>query len=215
MKLFLCALAWCLALPTFAHADCASDVNTAFRKLREAKAFRMSTKIVNPQGNMRMTVEYMPPDRMHQRIRLDNSAAEMEMIVIGAKAWSNQGQGWAELPEKFAGAVADQVKGTLVGMTNPSTAYTCGGEKDIDGKRMATFTAQLPAAEATVQGKVVKTEGPPNMQTVYIDVASGLPARNVVEDGKDRNMKLFDGSFEVSDEIKIEEPSVEPAPAKP
>src|SRR3546814_7937662 len=39
----------------------------------------------------------------------------MQMILVGGKAWSNQGNaGWAEVPEKFATTIAKQMKDTVV-----------------------------------------------------------------------------------------------------
>lgn len=216
MRVYAIALAFITVAALPAHADCTSDVGAAFQKLRSSKAFRMETKIVNAQGRLKMKVDYNPPDKMYQRVSLDDSEAQMELIVIGGKAWSNQGQGWAELPEKFAGSVAGQVQSTLSGLENGDAKYACAGEEDLEGKKVALYRADLQANEATsLAGKSVKTNEPPNVQTVYIDVATGLPARNVVVDGKDPAKRLFDGWFKVSDEFTVAPPLVPEAKPKP
>ena len=50
-----------------ATADCTSEVNDAFAKLRKSAAFRMETKITNPQGTLTISHDYVLPDRMHRR----------------------------------------------------------------------------------------------------------------------------------------------------
>ena len=49
-------------------------------------------------------------------------------------------------------------------------------------------------------------EAAPNVQTVYIDKATGLPARNVVTPENDDKKRLFDGTFSLRDDLKIEPP---------
>ena len=122
--------------------DCTSAVTAAFEKLRTSKAFRMETKITNAQGRLNLTVDFMPPDRMHQKVRLDDQAQEMELIVIGEKAWSNQGQGWVALPENFSTEVAKQVKATMAGATKTEAKYDCGVEEAIEGRPAVAYVAE-------------------------------------------------------------------------
>ena len=194
-----------------AAADCTSDVTAAFEKLRTSKSFRLETRIANAQGKLKMTVDYMPPDRMHQRIRLDDQPQEMEMIVIGEKAWSNQGQGWVPLPENFSSEVAKQVKTTLAGITQSQSSYRCKSEDTIEGRAVAIYEADLvaPVEEAVGDkpGGAKKPEGPPNLQTLYIDKATGLPLRNVVTDAKDPSKQLYDGWFRTAEAVSINPPN--------
>ena len=105
-----------------AAADCTSEVNDAFAKLRKSAAFRMETKITNPQGTLTMSNDYVLPDRMHQTVSMGGDGPQaMQMILVGGKAWSNQGNaGWAEVPEKFATVYADT--GFVLGVVG--TRYT-------------------------------------------------------------------------------------------
>lgn len=194
--------------------DCTSAVTAAFDKLRNSKAFRMETKITNAQGHLDLTVDFMPPDRMHQKVRIDGQPQEMEMIVIGEKAWSNQGQGWVALPENFSTEVAKQVKATMAGATKAEAKYDCGTEETIDGRPAAAYVAELKAPEVEKPGMSKGSEAtpavPPNKQTLYIDKETGLPVRNVVTDGKDANKRLFDGWFRMASGIAIEPPRTAP-----
>lgn len=209
MRVFLLSIA--VLAPATAHADCTKPVSDAFEKLRSTKSFRMETKIVNPQGRLSMTVDYMLPDRMHQRIRLDESQQEMELIVIGEKAWSNQGQGWVALPENFSKEVSKQVKTTLAGATKVQASYSCRSDDSMEGKTVAAYESELQAAPADEKvGAMPKDKpeasGPPNKQMLYVDKATGMPLRNIVTDGKDASKRLFDGWFRTGMEISIEAP---------
>lgn len=188
-----------------AWADCKTDVDGAFVKLREAKSFRLTTKIVNPQGTLNMQVDYILPDRMHQRVRLGDSPAEMETVAIGEKVWSNQGQGWAEVPKNFADEIAKQLKSSVAEPSKSKVDYTCLGDKEFEGKTYAAYSAKLPQPEQA-KGDAAQKD---NVQTLYVDKATGLPARNVVAQADAPDKYLFDGTFSRPDGIEIKEPSME------
>ena len=57
---------------TAANADCTSEVNDAFAKLRKSSAFRMQTTITNPQGTLTMSNDYVLPDRIHQTVSMSS-----------------------------------------------------------------------------------------------------------------------------------------------
>ncbi len=130
MRLSFLALATIPSLITAAHADCTSEVNDAFAKLRKSTAFTMETTITNPQGTLTMSNDYVLPDRMHQTVSMGaNGPGEMEMILVAGKAWSNQGnQGWAEVPEKFATTIAKQMKDTVVEPPKDESQFDCLGD---------------------------------------------------------------------------------------
>lgn len=195
--------------------DCTGAVTAAFEKLRSEKSFRLETQIANAQGKLNLKVDYMPPDRMHQRVRLDDQPQEMEMIVIGDKAWSNQGQGWVALPDNFASEVAKQVKTTMAGATKTEAKYTCGPDEVVDGRPAKAYIAELtaPVEEKTRQEKERKDESAPapaNRQTLYVDAQTGLPVRNLVIDGKDPSKTLFDGWFKIVADIAVQPPKTSP-----
>ncbi len=134
-----------------AYADCTSEVNDAFAKLRKSSAFRMETKITNPQGTLTMSNDYVLPDRMHQTVSMsgDGAPGAMEMILIGGKAWSNQGNaGWAEVPENFASTIAKQMKDTVVEPPKDESQFECLGEVSFEGKTYAAYRAKRVPAKA-------------------------------------------------------------------
>jgi hypothetical protein len=197
-----------------ARADCTSEVNDAFAKLRKSSAFRMETKITNPQGTLTMSNDYVLPDRMHQTVSMsgDGAPGAMEMILINGKAWSNQGNaGWAEVPEKFATTIAKQMKETVVEPPKDQSHFECLGEVAFEGKTYAGYrTKRAPdKPDAAPAGPAATPAGDAaNVQMVYIDKALGVPVRNIVTPEADPNKRLFDGTFSLRDGLKIDPPKL-------
>ncbi|WP_334149767.1 hypothetical protein [Hyphomicrobium sp.] len=208
MRYLVAAALIAIAPCSGAYADCKAEVDQAFSKLRESKGFRLETKIVNEQqGTLNMTVDYQLPDRMHQRVSLGDSPQTMETIAIGNKVWSNQGQGWTEVPANFAEAISQQLKESVGEPSKSKLAYECLGETTFEGKPYLAYKAVLsPVAEEAVKGNRAKPAETAGTQTLYIDKVSGLPVRNVVtkDDGSDK--RLFDGTFSLPDDLRIEAP---------
>jgi hypothetical protein len=209
MRIPLLALGAYLLSAAGAAADCTSEVNDAFAKLRKTSAFTMQTKITNAQGTLTMSNDYVLPDRMHQHVSLSTSeAGGMEMILIGEKAWSNQGEnGWAPLPPEFAAKIAKQMKETVAEPPKDTSEFECLGDVELEGKTYTAYRAKRPgAADGQVGPTKAAAEAPPNVQTVYIDKTTGLPARNIVTPETDPNKRLFDGTFSLREDLKIEAP---------
>jgi hypothetical protein len=171
----------------------------------------METKITNPQGTLTMSNDYVLPDRMHQTVSMSaDGPQKMEMILIGGKAWSNQGDGgWAEVPEKFATTIAKQMKDTVSEPPKDDSKFECLGEVQFEGKTYSAYRTKrapgnttgapaIPAAGAAVD----------NVQTVYIDKVLGVPARNIVTSQAEPEKRLFDGTFSIRDGMKIEPPKL-------
>lgn len=197
--------------PALADKTCKQQVDEAFEKLREHKAFRLETEIVNEQGKLKMQADYVLPDRMHQKVELSTGGGPMEMIVIGNKAWSNQGQGWAALPQNFADAVAGQIKETVAKAPTTMTEFKCLGDKEFEGKTYAVYQGLLATPikpESDHKGPHISNLDIPKQQNVYVDKTSGLPVRNIVNPVTAPDQRLFDGKFSLVEGLKIEEPEI-------
>ncbi len=186
-----------------ALADCKTDVNAAFDKLRHSTSFRMRTTILNPEGSLSMTVDYVLTDRMHQRIITSGAEGVLELIVIGTKAWSTNGREWAELPPEYAERASSELKTTVADAPAQETNFICLGDKELEGKTYAAYRAWIPA----VPGTDMTRDGPRNVQTVYVDKQTGFPERTIVTADKDEEKRLFDGTFLFPPAITIEPPS--------
>ena len=55
-----------LALCPAASADCTKEVADAVLKQSQQKSFRMESNVISEQGPLKMTVDYILPDRMRQ-----------------------------------------------------------------------------------------------------------------------------------------------------
>lgn len=206
MKIALALIGLTVGLASPAFADCKQDVDKAFEKLRNGKTFRQETKIIDDaKGTLSMKVDYILPDKMSQSVSMGNSAMMMETIVTEGKVYSNNGQGWAEVPEKFATAIVEQLKAVAEPPKN-NLAYECLGDKEFEGKTYAAYSAKLPGSEEA--SKDAKDAKPANLQTVYIDKATGLPVRNIVTKESDPGKRLFDGAFSVPEGLEIKAPDV-------
>jgi hypothetical protein len=194
---------------TAAYADCTTEVNDAFAKLRKSAAFRMETKITNPQGTLTMSNDYVLPDRMHQTVSMGGDGPQaMQMILVGGKAWSNQGDaGWAEVPEKFATTIAKQMKDTVVEPPKDESQFECLGDVSFEGKTYAAYrTKRAPGAAGAATAPAAAEAA--NVQTVYVDKALGVPVRNIVTPVSDPNKRLFDGTFSLRAGLKIDPPKL-------
>lgn len=190
---------------------CKAEVDSAFEKLRAKGKFRLKTTITNEQGKLHLEADYILPDRMYQRVQLGDSGAPMEMIVIGKQAWSNQGQGWSELPENFSKTVATQMRESVVQPPKTMTEFKCLGEKEFEGANYDVYQGILATplnADNENKGPRLDAVKVPNQQLVYIDKTSGLPVRNIVNPVTDPNKRLFDGSFLFLADIKIDKPNI-------
>lgn len=206
MKSYVIAAALTFGLMGTAHADCKADVDQAFEKLRLGKTFRQETRITDDaKGTLSMKVDYILPGKMFQKVSMGDSAMTMETIVVDTKVYSNNGQGWAEVPEKFAAAIVMQLK-SVAEPPKSELQYECAGDKDLDGKTYAAYTAKLPIIEEL--GKPKPAPGDMNVQTVYIDKTTGLPARNIVTKSSEPAKRLFDGTISVPADIDIKAPDI-------
>jgi len=211
MRVLLSALLFSVSGPAFADVSCKEQVDAAFAKLREAGKFRLETTIKNKEGSLKMQADYVLPDRMHQTVTLGSEGAAMEMIVVGKKAWSNQGGGWAELPEAFAQTVANQIKDTVADAPKVSTEYKCVGDKEFEGKTYTLYQGILAmpiAPDAKDKGPRVSALSAPNQQNVYVDKETGLPVRNIVTPVTAPESRVFDGKFTIVKDLTIEPPKL-------
>lgn len=208
LKPFSAAIALLIVGTGAALADCKEDVDGAFEKLRHSTSFRMRTTIVNEQGSLSMTVDYVLPDRMHQRIMTTGAEGVLELIVVGTKAWSTNGRGWAELPPEYAERVSTELKTTVAEAPTQKTRFICLGDKELEGKTYAAYRAWIPV---TPDADMTR-DGPRNVQTVYIDKVTGLPERNIVTADKFDDKRLFDGTFSFPPAITIDPPETSATP---
>ncbi|MFN3868900.1 MAG: hypothetical protein ACK4MF_07545 [Hyphomicrobiaceae bacterium] len=188
-----------------AAEDCRSAVEAAFLKQRQQKAFRFAAEMPGEGGVTRMTIDYVLPDRMHQKVEAPGQPAPVETIAIARWAWGTQGGGWEELQPQFAQSITAHVHDALVAPPKLTGGFACLGKSNRDGAEVLGYRS-LPEA-----GAEAAPAGQPELaRTIYVDAASGLPVANVVAAIKDGTPPVFDGRYSYSGDIKVEAPIGEP-----
>ena len=181
--------------------DCRAAVETAFEKQRAAKGYRFTAKMPGPQGETTMTIDYLPPDRMYQKVEAPGThQAPVETIAIARWAWGTMGGGWEELQPQFAQSIIAHVRTTLVNPPKITAAFTCLGETAFDGQKLLAYRADQKAAVATNPSQ-------PNLaRTVYVNAKTGLPVANIVAKVDGKEPPVFDGRYSYPTDIVIEAP---------
>lgn len=197
------AAALLLPAGTAAAEDCRAAVEQAFAKQRQQKGFRFVAEMPAPEGATRMTIDYVLPDRMHQKVEAPGQPAPVETIAIGRWAWGTQGGGWEELQPHFAQSIVAHVSETLVAPPQLTAAFACLGNVKRDGADLVGYRSGTPQDAAAEGGK-------PLARTIYVDPATGLPVRNVVEHVDGSGAPVFDGRYTYPADMKIDAPIGEP-----
>ena len=210
-----------------ALADCRAEVMEALEKQRTSGAFRMETQMLGEQGPMKMVVDYKLPDRVHQTVTVVINPVPVETILVGDKAWINDGKGWSELGGEQAKELADQVKQTVGQSLAPDLgSFACLGTVVVDGRELISYRSEddAPKDEAVKEIKHKKTpeelakekeqqEKAP-VRMFFIDPATGLPARTTYALKNKLDKPFFKAVYSYPKDIKIEPPAKVEAPAK-
>ena len=180
--------------------DCRDAVEAAFEKQRASKGYRFAAAMPGPQGTTRMTIDYLPPDRMYQKVEAPGQPAPVETIAIQRWAWGTMGGGWEELQPQFAQSIIAHVRSTLINPPKITAQFNCLGKVSLDGQDLVGYRSDQPASAG----------GDPNApqlaRTVYVDAATGLPVANIVARADGKEAAVFDGRYSYPGDIKIEAP---------
>lgn len=183
------------AVSVSALADCKQEVVDAFQKQRQKGSFRSVARMINERGPVKMTVDYVLPDRMHQTVKAAIDPSATETILVGNRAWVSNGSGWQPLPLEDANQVVEAFQGVLKA-DKEQPVFDCLGYVEVEGRTLRAYEAM---ADKTA---------PPGAPTrmVYIDPTTGLPVRSIValKDKLDRPFFAQDYSYPA--DLSIEPP---------
>lgn len=192
-----------LVTPTRALAsdECRSDVEAAFDKQRTwATGYRFAAEVPGDQGVTKMTIDYLPPDRMYQKVEAPGHLKPVETIAIQRWAWGTMGGGWEELQPQFAQSIIAHVRSTLVNPPKITAAFACLGKMKLGDKEFLAYRADQPNPDNGADA------APQLARTIYVDVVTGLPAANIVARLDGEEAALFDGRYSYPTDIQIEAP---------
>ncbi|MFA9442555.1 MAG: hypothetical protein ACERIG_03070 [Hyphomicrobium sp.] len=188
------------APPLAADETCNAQVKEAFSKQRTSPAFRMVAKLRGETGPVEITAEYVPPSRMRQIIVAPGQSAPLETVLVGTRAWSNQGGRWKELMPGLVHSIIAQVREATVDPPKVVGDFECLDKVTVDGKEYIAYRSiEKPGAPA----KASLIEGPVR-RTIYVDPNTGLPAINVVKEQNPDVTPIFEGVYTYPTNIIIE-----------
>jgi len=203
MRRLLTALALLLLSAAGAFAACREDVLAAYEKQRTAGQIRMQTSMVSEQGPISMTVDYILPDRMHQRVTSKLTNQTRHTILVGPRAWvSEDGKTWKELSVEQAAEVAEGVRESVGAPPTEFVTFDCLGRTMIDGKPYLGYSID-EAKGKQIPGQPVKD---PPVRILFVDPDTGLPARTIVALPDRIEKPFFRADYTYPKDLKIEAP---------
>lgn len=198
-----------VALVAPAHAeDCSKDVLAAVEKQRTSKAFRVSMVQPTAEGPVKMTVDYVPPDRMLQTVTGDHMPGEQQTMLVGTRAFAGSAGGFEELLPHLAQSVVSEVK-TAVSKPENVGAFECAGKQTFEGKEYLAYRAVDKDAKPGTSDDVLLA------RTIYVDEATGLPAYNVVAAVSGKVPPVMKVDYTYPTDVVIEAPANAPVQKAP
>lgn len=179
---------------------CRDEVAAALQKLRNSSWFRMETTMITENGLTNMQVDYVLPDRMHQKVNVVGQPIVQEVILIGKQAWSNEGDGWRTLPADITDQLVSQMQENVLSEQKDVGNYSCKGRIKLDGKDVMSYKLEDEPAENS-QG--TKNEA---FRIFYVDAMTGLPLRNAIVTPGREDKPVFKTSYSFPLDLKIEAP---------
>lgn len=204
MRMVLALFAFLIAAAA-ARAECRDEVTAAFTKQREAKSFRMEASVIGQQGPMKMTVDYILPDRIHQKVDILLTKASIEAILIGRKAWAHDGQKWGEAPADVREELDNQLRAVAEETSDQLGQFECMGKQMVEGKELSAYRAQEGPKDMS-PGADKKAPASDAVRVIYVDPATGLPARSILARREAVDRPLFKAVYSYPTDLKIEAP---------
>lgn len=154
---------------------CRDEVASALEKLRKSSWFRMDTNMITEQGPTTMQIDYVLPDKMHQKVTVVATKQKSEIILIGNDGWSRQNdEGWKVLPTDLAQQLKNQMQENVMSQQADVGNYSCKGRTQFEGKDVLSYKLEdEPQKDSTAP----KNEA---FRMFYVDAVTGLPVSNAM-----------------------------------
>ncbi len=188
---------------------CRDEVATALKKLRSASWFRMTTNMITENGPTAMEIDYVLPDKMHQRVTQTVTNQKSEIILVGDKAWAKNGEAWQDLANDLTQTLKSQMYQNVVEQQDDVGNYSCKGRVQISGRDALAYKLEdQPDKESVVKNETYRM--------FYVDAVTGMPLSNaLIAPGREAT-PLFKAVYTYPMDMKIEQPaSVAPPTAPP
>lgn len=197
-------LAAAMAASPVSAADCSADVVNAFQKQRTSKAFRVSMSQPTAEGNVEMTVDYMPPDRMLQTVKSPAMPGAQQTMLVGNRAFAGSDGAFEELLPQFTQSIISEFNAAMGSTGKDVGSFECMGKAQYEGKEFLAYRALDKAAPAgTPPDKMLA-------RTIYVDPQNGLPAYNVVATVSGTDPAVIKAAYSYPTDVVIEAPEGAP-----
>lgn len=208
MRYTLGIVAVCLGLAasSSAFADCSMEVSLAVNAQGKQKFLRKETNMITEAGPVKMVVEYHTPDRMRQIVTPLTENKPVESIVVGDKAWTNNGQGWVESPKAETDILVQYMIRSIAQVHQEVGLFECMGAEMVDGQRLRAYRGldpDPPPGQKKSETQI-KNEG---VRVVYLDPETGLPARSIFARSGHLDKPIFKEVYTYPEKIDIEPPA--------
>ncbi|WP_295559580.1 hypothetical protein [uncultured Hyphomicrobium sp.] len=191
-----------------ALADCSTEVALAVNSQGKQKFIRKETNMITEAGPTKMLVEYQTPDRMRQVLTPLTEGKPVESIVVGDKAWTNNGDGWKESPTQEAEQLVQFMINSIAQVYQEVGKFECTGLETIEGRELRGYRGLnepppgIPGKKTT-EGTTTQNEA---VRMVYLDPKTGLPARSIFARAGHLDKPIFKEVYLYPDKIEIEPP---------
>jgi len=189
-----------------ALADCSTEVALAVNSQGKQKFIRKESNLVTEAGPLKIVVEYQTPDRMRQIATPLTENKPVESIVVGDKAWTNNGDGWKVAPPGETDQLIQYMIKSIAQVYQEVGKFECTGTETIDGQEVRGYRG-LDEPPPGMPGKKtepqIKNEA---VRMVYLDPKTGLPARSILARQGHLDKPLFKEVYTYPDKLEIEPP---------
>jgi hypothetical protein len=189
-----------------ALADCSTEVALAVNSQGKQKFIRKETNMITEAGPAKMIVEYVTPDRMRQMLTPLTEGKPVESIVVGEKAWTNNGDGWKEAPPAEADQLVQFMIKSIAQVYQEVGRFECTGLETIEGRELRGYRGidePPPGPPGKKTEEQTKNEA---VRMVYLDPKTGLPARSILARKGYLDKPIFKEVYIYPDKIEIEPP---------
>ena len=206
MRTLFLSLALGLAAAGPALAECRDDVVAAFDKQRKAGTFRMVANVVGARGPMTLTLDYVLPDKLHQTVKFAIQETPVEAILIGSKAWVNEGSGWNEANKDEKDELTRQLAQVSEETPESLGQFDCLGSSEVDGARLNAYLAiEGPRDKSKPQTAPVNKDNRAE-RIIYVDPTTGLPVQTIMALPGKYDRPIFKAVYSYPVDIKVEPP---------
>jgi outer membrane lipoprotein-sorting protein len=173
----------------------------ALRNQLSAGPYRTTTTITMEDGAQTVVGTVIPPDRM--QVAMDLGGMKTEMIYIGDKVWSRQGDGEWQVSDRMGTPGAGLLDESMIADSEATiTAAALVGPEVVEGVAtlLYSFTTDLNKSTVMPMASVMQTK-------VWIDAATGLIVRQEITDTTAETPSTTVQVVEYDPSITIEAPA--------